>query len=1005
MGTLLMAEKGESMHERTTIARAAALSAALLAAGAAIPAASAATLGLDNRVRCQQALDRVYWSHRSADSQVPFEQAVPEETARRKAEDALLKTAALERFWGVVITPQQLQAELDRMAAHSQSPERLRELFAALGDDPLQAAECLARPLLADRLIRTSYARDRQLHEETRARATREVTEIGPRPARERTNRVISTVEWRRGRGAARVPGVLELEPGDFDERVRQLRAAIGGQRGELTLGRVSPVREDDSRFYAVAVHALDDQQAELTTVEWPKRSFDEWWGEARETLAPPTGAPAFDYRLPKVLGSGCVDDTWRPTLSVLDPRYWHTAVWTGSEMIVYGGMQAVGTVFSDGSRYDPATDTWTPVSTAGSPGPRQSHAAVWTGTEMVIWGGVYDLTGGRYNPATDSWTPTSTANAPSPRWNTSVVWTGTEMLVWGGDDGGYVLSTGGRYNPASNTWSSMAAGPLTPRAYHAAVWTGSQMVIWGGYNVYLGQMYGDGARYSPATNSWSPVSGVSAPNSRFYHSAVWTGSEMIVWGGLNYPSYDVSGGRYDPATDTWAPTSLVNAPSLRWFHAAVWTGTEMIVQGGTPGAVAGGRYNPVADTWTATSPVNSANNGQGISAVWTGTEMIVWGGLDDDFFFHNDGGRYDPQLDAWHPTGTMNVPAARGLHAAEWTGSEMIIWGGFSSGVSRPGGIYDPATDSWRTLTEVGAPYGRENVTSVWTGSKAIFWGGEPDGDPFTPGTGGIYDPVTDSWSLTTTVNAPTNRYGHTAVWTGTEMIVFGGIGTDTLAKRYRPATNTWANATLVNAPGARDHHAAVWTGTEMIIWGGFINDGITPTGGRYNPATDSWTPTDVAGSPVTRMWPIGVWTGTEMIVWGGNDWLFLGDLNDGGRYDPTTDSWTPTTLVGAPTPRIAQGVWTGSELVLWGGENDSSGGRYDPLTDSWRPTTLVDAPEVRAGGRWSTVWTGTEMIIWGGVNDTQKGSRYCAAPLGGDLFADGFESGDASAWSLVVP
>ncbi len=41
--------------------------------------------------------------------------------------------------------------------------------------------------------------------------------------------------------------------------------------------------------------------------------------------------------------------------------------------------------------------------------------------------------------------------------------------------------------------------------------------------------------------------------------------------------------------------------------------------------------------------------------------------------------------------------------------------------------------------------------------------------------------------------------------------------------------------------------------------------------------------------------MWPVGVWTGTEMIVWGGNDWLFLGDLGDGARYNPATDSWTP--------------------------------------------------------------------------------------------------------------
>ena len=119
--------------------------------------------------------------------------------------------------------------------------------------------------------------------------------------------------------------------------------------------------------------------------------------------------------------------------------------------------------------------------------------------------------------------------------------------------------------------------------------------------------------------------------------------------------------------------------------------------------------------------------------------------------------------------------------------------------------------------------------------------------------GTGGRYDPAADTWSLTSMTNAPTNRYGHTAVWTGSEMIVFGGIGTSTrVAKRYRPATDTWTDATIVDAPGQRDHHAAVWTGTEMIVWGGFINDGITPTGGRYNPATNTWTPTNVGGSPV---------------------------------------------------------------------------------------------------------------------------------------------------------
>ena len=961
---------------------------------AAAQAAPPAGLSLDDRIRCQEAVEEVYWTHRSPGGGLSFAQAVPDTVVQRRAEDTVLKTAALQRLWSVTITPPQLQAELDRMAAHSQAPARLRELFAALGNDPVMAAECLARPLLVDRLLRSHYAHDQRLHGDLRARAEREARDIDSANASERTTGVRTELEWWRGRDPQRGAGALALEPDEFDARVRELGMAMGRTNGEIALDRASPLREDETRFNVLVVHELDDEHVRLSAIAWPKRPFEQWWDETRGQLTPEPDGPAFEFRLPAVAGSACPDDTWKPTRQLLDPRYWHTAVWTGSEMIVFGGMSSVNTIYGDGSRYDPATENWTLLPATGSPGERQAHVAVWTGTEMVVWGGRSDPSGARYDPLTDTWQAMSTVNAPVPRWNASVVWTGTEMLVWGGEAVTGVVNSGARYDPASDTWTPMATAPLAPRAYHSAVWTGSQMIIWAGYNVHIGQLYGDGARYSPATNSWTAVTGTNAPNARTYHTAVWTGTEMIVWGGAN-PPYDLSGGRYDPATDTWTPTSLVDAPSLRWFHAAVWTGTEMIIEGGSFNVVAGARYDPASDTWTPTSPVNSANNGQGITAVWTGAEMIVWGGLDDDFLFHYDGGRYDPLLDVWHPTGTMNVPMARGLHAAVWTGSEMIIYGGSGWGALPPPGSYDPATDSWRVVNPVGAPVAGGDDKAVWTGTEAIFWGGE---------VGARYNPTTDSWTLTSTTNAPVSGPGHSVVWTGSELIVFGGIGTDNVAKRYRPATDTWVDATIVDAPGARDHHAAVWSGTEMIIWGGFINDGTTPTGGRYDPVADAWTPTNVADSPITRMWPVAVWTGTEMIVWGGYDWLFLGDLGDGARYDPATDSWTPTTLVNAPSPRIAQGVWTGKELLLWGGTNDSSGGRYDPATDSWIATTLVDAPPVRFGGRWSTVWTGSEMIIWGGIIETQQGSRYCAATAS-EIFADGFESGDTSAWTVTVP
>jgi N-acetylneuraminic acid mutarotase len=956
----------------------------LLALAALLPGApsggaaeASGSFDLADRIACHDAIERVYARHRSGGSDT----APPGDVVRRKAEDSVLESVALERLFGITLTGERLQAELDRMAARSQAPDVLRELLDALDGDGARAAECLARPRLADRLLRSAYARDDRFHGPLRARALRELSRAGsgflPRDA----SGPYRELEWQKGSG--RSADVIGLEPAAFEARVRDVRAALGGAAGEVQLGRWSGLREDDAAFSTSAVLALDDQRLRIATVEWRKRPFDTWWSEARGRLPLELEAPrAFEFRQPAPPGTRCRDDSWKPTLQLLDPRYWHTAVWTGSEMIVFGGMSSVGTIYGDGSRYDPATDTWSLLSAVGAPGARQSQVAVWTGREMVVWGGRADATGGRYDPVTDTWRPTSTVNAPPFRWNASVVWTGSQMIVWGGDGGGVAVNSGGRYDPARDSWTALPTPPLAPRMFHAAVWAGSRMVVWGGYNGYIGQMYGDGARYDLATNAWTPVAGLDAPNARFYHTAVWTGSEMVVWGGINYPVYDLSGGRYDPATDTWRPTSIEGAPSLRWFHSAVWTGTEMIVEGGTPGAVQGARYDPVADQWTATSPIDSPDGGEGATGVWTGQEMIVWGGLDDQSFFHNDGGRYDPVSDTWRRTGTMNVPAARGLHAAAWTGAEMVVWGGLSwAGQSRPGGSYDPATDSWRVVATLGEPAGRENVTAVWTGSEAIFWGGDPDGNGGDPGTGGRYSPGTDTWLPTSTANAATSRYGHTAVWTGSEMIVFGGIGTDTVAKRYRPATDTWTDATTVAAPGARDHHAAVWTGSRMVVWGGFINDGTTPTGGRYDPVADTWAPTDVKGSPATRMWPIGEWSGNRMIVWGGYDWLYNQDYGDGARYDPATDTWTAITQTGAPSPRVAQGVWTGRELVLWGGVDDSSGGRYDPVADSWRATTLSGSPEVLWGGRWSTVWTGHQMIVWGGMGPSQHGALYCAS------------------------
>jgi N-acetylneuraminic acid mutarotase len=158
--------------------------------------------------------------------------------------------------------------------------------------------------------------------------------------------------------------------------------------------------------------------------------------------------------------------------------------------------------------------------------------------------------TGGSYNATSNTWTPVTTSGAPAARYQQVAVWTGSEMVLWGGATGAIYYNDGGRYNPAANTWTSIL-GTLsnTPagRRIHSGVWTGSELIVWGGWN---GGPLSSGGRYTPANNTWAALPTVSAPLPRYSHTAIWTGTEMIVWGGVS-DVFHGDGARYIRSSDT----------------------------------------------------------------------------------------------------------------------------------------------------------------------------------------------------------------------------------------------------------------------------------------------------------------------------------------------------------------------------------------------------------------------------------------------------------------------
>ena len=356
-------------------------------------------------------------------------------------------------------------------------------------------------------------------------------------------------------------------------------------------------------------------------------------------------------------------------------------------------GSDATGDGRDDASS-EPGTGSWTALSAAPLASDSNYGAAAWNGKELFVWGGWERSY--RYAPDSDEWrTGTGNGGPYSTRMSPSVVWAGDRVILWGGvscAEGERLdapCADGSSYDPIKDTWQAINVnGAPSGRMLHTALWTGSRMLIWGGLAGRT--IFADGALYDPVQDSWTAMSD-SGLGPRAWHSAVWTGTRMIVWGGgsIGTPSIDGTavGAIYDPSTDSWSRIQADGAPSARYAHSAVWTGTEMIVWGGRcpsgsdpngnpPYCADGGAYDPILDRWRAISN-QGAPSARQTTLVWTGQEVLVWGGSTSTAPAANDGGRYDPKTDTWRRMSTDGAPSPRAAHWAFWTGTRMLVWGG----------------------------------------------------------------------------------------------------------------------------------------------------------------------------------------------------------------------------------------------------------------------------------------------------------------------------------------
>ncbi len=212
-------------------------------------------------------------------------------------------------------------------------------------------------------------------------------------------------------------------------------------------------------------------------------------------------------------------------------------------------------------------------------------------------------------------------------------------------------------------------------------------------------------------------------------------------------------------------------------------------------------------------------------------------------------------------------------------------------------------------------------NGQTLWSNDNTSANGSEPTDSVSLTVSNGLYSVLLGDTSLTNMTAVPPSVFNNTdvrlRVWFddgshGSQQLTpdqrIAAVGYAVIAANVPDGAITTAKIANGAVGGAQLAAGAAAANLGGSGQSGVASGGVILSPIDNNPAllaagyikigstqiSDNWQRRDNLTAPADRAGHTAVWTGSEMIVWGGQD--FSGFLGDGARYNPTTDSWTPT-------------------------------------------------------------------------------------------------------------
>lgn len=413
--------------------------------------------------------------------------------------------------------------------------------------------------------------------------------------------------------------------------------------------------------------------------------------------------------------------------------------------------------------------------------------------------------------------------------------WTGSKLIIYGPNGG---IS----FDPSSNSYTCIETGTgnlFKPGC--STIWTGSRVIFYGGYIKVGGDTisFDGGLSYNPTANSWNdlPAGGPRIHN----HQALWTGTEMMVFGGRTDESFTPAGVNfYNPATLSWntgyVPGSLsfyTHQGSRSHLAANRVFVFNMLNLDILPTTFLSQYFDLTTKSWVNFTPALRNGDERAPSAsVKVNTDVLFFPRYKPcgpavnylNFFALESNPVYVyPKFNA-----NLVTPSAKKIAS----GTNYHLSFGMHGGALN----YQVSRNRWIRASGTNQPSDREGNVCISIGNNSFFvWGGK--NGPTYYNTGGIYNAATNTWISISTTNAPTARSAAAAAFGNGKVLVWGGNAGGAFlnnGKLYDIASNTWSNVTNAGAPACSSFMLAEWNGTRFQT---YCNGVYT-----YDPATGFW-------------------------------------------------------------------------------------------------------------------------------------------------------------------